>query len=135
MLLPRQPSHRQAILALERKHREANVTAALTVECTPLDSQTLLVCPVGLVDIHTNLGLRQALRPVYQQSPASVVVDLSNVTFLDRTGLVTLVALRRWLASRDGTLMLRSVPPPAQRLLAAVGLHRVFQFERPAALT
>jgi anti-sigma B factor antagonist len=80
----------------------------------------------GELDVFSASRLRQALfDPVLCCEP-HVVVDLDGVTFMDSTGIGTLVAARRWLTSRDSAISLVCTGGPALRLLEMVCLDKVF---------
>jgi anti-sigma B factor antagonist len=55
--------------------------------------------------------------------PAQVVLDLSDVTFLDAAVLGALVAERRVLQAAGGSLRLTGVSPKLQRLIGLTGLR------------
>lgn len=57
---------------------------------------------------------------------AHVVLDLSDVTYMDSTILGCLVHLRKRLAEHGGDLRLFGVNPNILRLLTVAGLDRVF---------
>ncbi len=50
-----------------------------------------LVCPVGDIDMHESPKLRASLMSSMGGKPASIVVDLSQVGFIDSSGVATLV--------------------------------------------
>ncbi|MBZ5737571.1 STAS domain-containing protein [Nocardioides mangrovi] len=86
-----------------------------------------LVTVSGEVDVFTSPRLRQVLfDPVLCAQPRTVV-DLHAVTFMDSTGVGTLVAARRWATSREQTIALVCSAGPALRLLGLVGLDKVFE--------
>jgi anti-anti-sigma factor len=57
--------------------------------------------------------------------PAQVVLDLSEVTFLDAAVLGALVAERRALQAAGGTLRLAGVSPKLRRLIGLTGLREM----------
>src|SRR5262245_20579782 len=64
-----------------------------------------------------------------------LVLDLSEVSFIDSTGLGTLVAIRNATLDRAVTLRLRDATPPVRRLLEITNLDSVFNMSdsRPEA--
>jgi anti-sigma B factor antagonist len=82
---------------------------------------------VGEVDLATAPLLRERLDEV-SPSSSTVVVDLSEVTFLDSTGLSVLVGAWKRLARGDvdGDLRLVVLRPTIQKLLDITGLDQVF---------
>ena len=55
-----------------------------------------------------------------------LVLDLSEVSFIDSTGLGTLVAIRNATLDQAVTLRLRDATPPVRRLLKITNLDSVF---------
>lgn len=80
----------------------------------------------GEVDVFTAPQLRQVLFDPVLCSQPRIVVDLVDVEFMDSTGIGTLVAGRRWAASRDAELCLVCGDGPTLRLIEMVSLDRVF---------
>ncbi|MFC7492858.1 MULTISPECIES: STAS domain-containing protein [unclassified Nocardioides] len=87
----------------------------------------------GDLDVFTATRLRQVLFDPVLCSGPHVVVDLDGITFMDSTGIGTLVAARRWLTSRDATITLVCTPGPALRLLEMVCLDKVFDIHDSVA--
>ena len=87
----------------------------------------------GDLDVFSAARLRQVLFDPLLCSEPHVVVDLDGLTFMDSTGIGTLVAARRWLTSRDATISLVRTPGPALRLLEMVCLDKVFDIHDSVA--
>jgi anti-anti-sigma factor len=89
---------------------------------------------MGEMDVaEAGLIRRQLLLHIRATKDTEVVVDMSEVTFMDCAGLEPLVSADRWLVRRNRRLVLRSVSAPVEFLFAAVrraGL--VSPFERAA---
>jgi anti-sigma B factor antagonist len=58
-----------------------------------------------------------------------VVLDLSELTFCDSTGLAVLVRLHKRAETAGGTLVLRAPVPRVLNLLTLTGLTRLFRVE------
>jgi anti-sigma B factor antagonist len=58
-----------------------------------------------------------------------VVLDLSELTFCDSTGLAGLVRLHRRAAGAGGRIVLRDPVPRVRNLLELTGLDRLFPLE------
>lgn len=86
-----------------------------------------VVLVAGEIDMSTAPGLRGRLEEIPSDA-GSVVVDLSEVTFLDSTGLSVLVGTWKRLSSEDSRADLRLVVdrPTIQRVLDVTGLSGVF---------
>jgi anti-sigma B factor antagonist len=79
----------------------------------------------GELDISTADQLRRAVAP-YLEAGGRLVLDLSQVTFCDSTGLAVLVGFHKRLAAVGGGLELYAPVPRVLHLLTITGLNRVF---------
>lgn len=69
------------------------------------DADSVIVRPQGDVDMSRSPHLRQALRDAMASKPRGLIVDLSEVGYMDSSGLATLVEAMR-TAKRGGTKMI-----------------------------
>lgn len=79
----------------------------------------------GSLDIATAPTVRAALNDATEQGKKELVVDLSQLEFLDSTGLGALIGAHRRATERDGSLRLVVTEGPIARLLNITGLIRV----------
>jgi anti-sigma B factor antagonist len=79
-----------------------------------VDDHTQVVTPRGDVDALTAPKLGRRLIGLAEEGKTSVVVDLSNVTFMDSTGIGVLLNALRHLSKRHGGLVLVC---PTERIL------------------
>jgi len=85
----------------------------------------------GEVDAHSAESFGTALTTVGDQTTA-VMVDMSDVTFMDSSGLRVLVEAQQRAESGGPSLVLRSPSRQITRLLDLTGLTENFQIETPA---
>ena len=79
--------------------------------------------PSGEIDIAAVASLRTSwLALADERRPDVIVVDLSEVTFMDVAGAGLLVALRNRQHVHGGRVHLRRVPAQVARLLQLIGL-------------
>jgi len=71
-----------------------------------VDDRTHVVAPHGEVDALTAPRLGRRLLGLADEGKTRLVVDLSNVTFMDSTGIGVLLNALRQLRSRKGGLVL-----------------------------
>jgi anti-sigma B factor antagonist len=94
-----------------------------------VDEHTHVVTPHGEVDVVTAPQLGRCLLGLAEGGGTSVVVDLSEVTFMDSTGIGVLLDALRQLTRRRGSLALVC---PTERVLrpfqvtGLVGLLPIF---------
>jgi anti-sigma B factor antagonist len=85
-----------------------------------------LVSLRGEVDIYTAPRLKEQLVKVLDEGATGIVVDLSDVTFIDSTALGVLIGGVRRLHEADGHMALVVATRPVERVLTLTGLDRVF---------
>jgi anti-sigma B factor antagonist len=88
-----------------------------------------VIRPAGArIDLQVAGEFRTVLLQLVEAGRHRLVVDMSNVHFVDSSGLGALVsalkALR--LLKGDGDIRLANVQPPVMNLLEIIRLHRVF---------
>jgi anti-sigma B factor antagonist len=79
----------------------------------------------GELDLYNANEVRQALKTAFADSPSRVVVDLSEVEFLDSTALGVLIEARTMLENRRA-FILASPGLETRRALKISGLDRHF---------
>jgi anti-sigma B factor antagonist len=93
----------------------------------PYDGGTSVVAVSGEVDVHSAPALRDAITALLASGERSVVVDLSEVSFLDSTGLGALVSARTAAGTTGGSLPLVCTHERVLRLFTITGLDDVFE--------
>ncbi|MFQ9975527.1 MAG: STAS domain-containing protein [Butyricicoccus sp.] len=90
---------------------------------------TLIAVYTGELDHH-------AARAAIEQTedlvlfPCEVVLDLSELTFMDSSGLAVVLHLYRTCARSGREFAVRGTPPQPMRVFEAAGLPQVMVFER-----
>lgn len=79
----------------------------------------------GEIDITNSAQLGSALDVAVRESPTGVVVDMSKVTYLDSTGIHTLLVVCRRLNPHGGKLMLVVGHPNVRRILDILHLDKL----------
>lgn len=80
----------------------------------------------GEVDMFTAPKLRERLVQAVDQGNYRIVVDLQGVSFMDSTGIGTLVGGLKRVKEHEGTLALVCTQRPVLRVLTITGLTNVF---------
>ena len=84
---------------------------------------------VGEVDMATSPAVKNTLAELVEGGHLAVVVDLSEVTFMDSSGLHALVDAQRRLSESGGKVVLRKPGPAVDRLLQITGMSPMFHFD------
>jgi|GEM_PF-1570315 len=83
-----------------------------------VEDGAIVIYVSGEIDLHTCERLRDAIEP--HMGPAQMIVlDLSDVMFMDSSALHVLEQARGTLTADGGSLMLRNPSTAAHRLLSA----------------
>jgi anti-sigma B factor antagonist len=85
----------------------------------------------GEIDLATVNTLRSAITSAIAEGARHVVLHLEGVTYIDSSGLGTLIGAHKRLASSGGTMTVRCSRPRILRLFAITGLDRVLTVTRP----
>ncbi|MFG1885926.1 STAS domain-containing protein [Micromonospora sp. NPDC049102] len=79
----------------------------------------------GDLDMSTTPRLRDGLLEVVESGARVVVVDLTDVGFMDSSGLGALVVAYKEMRARDGWLGLAGVRPAVRKVLSITSVDRV----------
>lgn len=79
----------------------------------------------GWIEIEAAPQLRETLIGVIDEGHVNLVIDLSNVAFLDSTGLGVLIGLLHRLRSRDGCLALAGASDRVYKVFHTTQLTKV----------
>jgi anti-sigma B factor antagonist len=101
----------------------------LRLHTTRSDSRAVLSLE-GEMDLATSPALRQHLLDLRDDGVSQVVVDLSELQFIDSTGLGALVAAVKRYREHGGDIVLRKPTASVGRVLEIAGLTRVFEIEQ-----
>ncbi|HVN69552.1 MAG TPA: STAS domain-containing protein [Candidatus Binatia bacterium] len=88
--------------------------------------RTLLFKLRGSLDLATSPTVRAAFNDATEKGSRHLIVDLTQLEFLDSTGLGVLIGAHRRLAEHDGSLRLVVADGSIARLLNITGLIGVF---------
>ena len=80
----------------------------------------------GSLDLATAPSLRAALLEAANEGKHDIIVDLTELEFLDSTGLGALIGAHRRALENAGRVRLIVREGPIQRLLNITGLMRIF---------
>ena len=87
------------------------------------------VVVTGELDAMTSPQLADALAGMAEVNPSEVVVDCSQVGFIDSAGLSVLVAAHGRLDALGGRLVISGMSAPVRRLFSIAGIDRVLTID------
>ena len=86
----------------------------------------------GRVAIDTSSRMRDRLADALRLKPDAVTIDLSQVDYMDTSGLATLIEAMRLARQQKTELLLRGVQEQPRYLLKVSDLDHVFPIEEDA---
>jgi len=93
---------------------------------TVSDSETWVYI-TGDVNIQTSPSLRTQLKPLFDQKGGNIHIDLSGVSFMDSSGIATLVEGLQWARNKDGHFVLHDLQETVNDIFVLAKLDTVFE--------
>jgi anti-sigma B factor antagonist len=86
----------------------------------------------GRITIGNANVMRSTLADALRPRPSQLTVDLSGVTYMDTSGLATLMEAKRIALQQSTRLVLSSLQEQPRYLFRVTDLDHVFEIEEPA---
>lgn len=100
----------------------------MPVKCTE-QGRTLTARLTGEIDHHAAKEIMAELAEQIDAAlPEHLVLELSEVTFMDSSGIAVLLNAWRRMGQLEGTMVVSQAPPQADKVLKAAGLDRLLKF-------
>lgn len=80
----------------------------------------------GEIDVYTSPDFRAALYALVDRGDDPVVIDFSDVSFIDSSGLGVLVGALKRVREHGGEVELRGLTPATRKVLEITGLTKLF---------
>ena len=88
----------------------------------------LTVCHVeGEIDINSSPGIKKSFDKLLSSKTAKIIVNLSKVTYVDSSGLATLVEILKNMRSYGGRLKLTNLSSKIKSLFEITKLEKLFE--------
>ena len=94
---------------------------------TPLQSRSNVVPLKGEIDLHVSPTVTAALNDVIDKKPERLVVDLSDVSYIDSAGLAALIQAMQRVEGYGGKFMLAGLQETVRSIFEISRLDQVFQ--------
>ncbi|TMD97492.1 MAG: STAS domain-containing protein [Chloroflexi bacterium] len=101
---------------------------ALEVEARPADNGVTVLAPTGRLDVAGAPALKEAIGEVVRNGPPKVVIDMEGVSFVDSTGLGSVIAALKQIRNSQGELRLAAPNQQVRVVLELTTLDRVFPY-------
>ncbi len=93
---------------------------------SPKPGTGIVAFPVKNLDAGNVKAFREAVLPVTNEN-GTVLIDMSELKFVDSSGLGALLACMRAMNSKNGRLRLFGMTKPVRALFELVRMHRIFE--------
>lgn len=91
---------------------------------------SVIIAPEGEVDLSNSRELQLELKRVLKTKPTRLVVDLSQVLYMDSSGVATLVEAMQIARRQSTDLVLCTLQPKVQSVFEIARLDRVFRITK-----
>ena len=108
------------------------------MQITERTEETIPVVSIsGDIDLESSPKLRDFLKPKAAQKTARLLLDFSEVNYIDSSGLATLIEYFQSVQGFGGKLALANLTPRVKNVFEIVRLEQIFALypDVPAALT
>ena len=101
---------------------------SLEVQTRQVDSGATVVAPTGRLDVAGAPALKDAISEALKNGTPRVVLDMEGISFVDSTGLGSVIAALKQIRSSQGDLRLAAPNQQVRVVLELTTLDRVFPY-------
>lgn len=98
----------------------------LTISSRTANPETRVLTIQGEIDVYTSAQLKETVVSTIAEGVKYIVMNLSQVEYLDSTGLGVLIGSLKHLKERQGNLILVSPSMRITRIFEITGLYKIF---------
>jgi len=98
----------------------------LKMNTQTVSKSSSIIALEGEVDVYTAPQLKQQIISLLDNDITKIIVDLTDVAYLDSTALGVLIGGLKRLRERDGSLSLICPNPRIRRIFEITGLDKIF---------
>ena len=81
----------------------------------------------GEIDMKCSIKVKDKFKEIYQHKPSLIVVDMTEVEFMDSSGLATLVGVLKWCRINNCELRLAGLTKAVRNIFDICRLESIFQ--------
>ena len=101
---------------------------ALEVETRQVENGVTVVAATGRLDVAGAPALKDAISEAVKNGPPRVVIDMGGISFVDSTGLGSVISALKQVLGSQGELRLAAPNQQARVVLELTTLDRVFPY-------
>ncbi|WP_036222839.1 STAS domain-containing protein [Mesoaciditoga lauensis] len=92
------------------------------------EGKYLVVSPEGDFDVETSRSLKEEVRKRILSGTSNIIIDLTNVSYVDSSGLGTLIALQKDARLNGGSVSIVGASSQIKRVMKMTNLDKLFAF-------
>ncbi len=92
-----------------------------------VDGKYLIVALSGELDVESSQKMKNDVRKKISSETSNIVIDLTNVNYVDSSGLGTLIALQKDARFNGGSLCIVGASQQIKRVMKMTNLDKLFQ--------
>ncbi|MBN1846932.1 MAG: STAS domain-containing protein [Sedimentisphaerales bacterium] len=108
------------------RHRHTNDSDNDVVRAIRRQDKAVVLELAGEIDLHRSVKLRERLLDLTAERPDMIVINLSEVSFMDSSGLATLVEALQLCRRNGGALKLVGIQERVRSILEISRLDHIF---------
>jgi anti-sigma B factor antagonist len=101
---------------------------ALEVQTRQTEGGVTVVAPTGRLDVAGAPALKDAISDLARNGPPKIVLDMEGITFVDSTGLGSVIAALKQIRKQQGELRLAAPNQQVRVVLELTTLDKVFPY-------
>lgn len=95
------------------------------------NEEVLEIKLIGEIDHHSAVRVRADIDGlIFEARPQKVALDLSNISFMDSSGLGLIMGRYTLIKELGGSLVLRSPSSAVMKILSLAGMERIVKIEK-----
>ena len=83
----------------------------------------------GEVDIYNADSLKNELHSLFAEKPADIIINCSDLKYIDSTGLGVLVNALKKVKEQDKSISIVNLKPYIAKIFTLTGLNKIFEIE------
>ena len=96
-----------------------------------IDDDVLEIKLIGEIDHHSAVSVRSDIDGlIFESRPKKVVLDLSEISFMDSSGLGLIMGRYTLIKDLGGTLSLRAPTVAVMKILSLAGMERMIKIDK-----
>ena len=107
--------------------KNANSDSHSVIKAVKQEENAVVLYLGGEIDMKTSAEVKSKLHELFKDKPKVLVVDMTDVGFMDSSGLATLVGALKWCRTNGSELRLAGLTRGVRSVFEVCRLEKIFQ--------